>query len=186
MPSREHAKFDNQRVTAGIPGLSPEKRRDITERGLMRAYQVACQQDYRSNEERATAADGAIDDVTDYEQVVGIPLMGVRIIGRLKKLNHNLYFERSNADPGKTGIYILRNDFKGGLEKHFLCGIETDLNPEFSLRVLGEDGAPKAIIGGWRRALMRLIREGYITESGAHALFGPPSRDSENWARFVN
>lgn len=183
---REHARNDNQRITAGIPSLSPEKRRDITEDGLMRAYQRSLQQDYRSNEEKATASDGAIEDVTDYEQVVGIPLVGARVIGRLRKLNSNLYFERSNADPHKTGVYILRNDFKGGQEKHFLCGMETDINPEFSVRVLGDDGKPKGIISGWRRVLMRLIRAGIITESGAHMLFGPPSRDSENWARFTN
>lgn len=187
MPSqREHAQYDNQRVTAGIPGLSPEKRRDITEDGLMRAYQSALQQDYRSNEEKALESDGAIDDVTDYEQVVGIPLVGARIIGRLRKLNNNLYFERSNADPSKTGVYVLQNDFKGGQEKVFLCGMETDINPEFSVRILDAEGKPKGIISGWRRVLMRLIRAGLISESRAHALFGPPSRDSENWARYAN
>lgn len=183
---REHARNDNQRVTSGIPSLSPEKRHDITERQLLRVYQAGCQQEYRSNEEKALAPDGAIEDVTDYQQVVGIPLMGARIMGRLRKLNHNLYFERSNADPGKTGVYILRNDFKGGQEKHFICGMETDLNPEFTVRVVGDDGSPKAIISGWRRMLMRLIRAGIISEPQSHALFGPPSRDSENWARYAN
>lgn len=181
----EHPNDDRGRVTAGLPALSPEKRRDITAYQLRLLYQRACQQEYRSNEEKAKASDGAIDDVTDWEQVVGIPLMGARIIGRLRKLNSNLWFEQSNADGSKTGVYLLKNDFKGGQLKEFICGMETDLNPEFSVRLVDGEGTPKGIIAGWRRLLMRLIQAKLITESKANALFGPPSRQSENWARFV-
>lgn len=181
---QEHAKFDNQRVTAGIPGLSPESRRDITERNLKRIYQNALVAEYQKNDVDAKRADAEID-VTDWDQVVGIPLDSARIIGRLRKLNSNLFFEVSHADHTKTGVYILRNDFKGGQEKHFLCGMETGINPEYSLRVLDDTGKPKAIVGGWRRVLMRLIRAGIIEESRTFRLFGPPSRSSENWARFT-
>lgn len=181
---REHAKWQNARVTAGIPGLSPESRHDITERQLKRVYHDALVAEYRCNESSATADDGEIE-VTDWDQIVGIPLNGVRIIGRLKKLNRNLWFERSNADPNKTGVYILKNDLRGGMEKQFLCGMETEVNPEFSLRVVDDKGKPKAIIAGWRRLLMRLIRGKHISEAAAFAIFGPPSRQSENWARFT-
>lgn len=181
----EHPQNDRGRVTAGLPALTSEKRRDITAYQLRQIYQRACQQEYRSNEEKALARDGAIEDVTDWEQVVGIPLMGARIIGRLKKLNSNLWFEQSHADASKTGVYILKNDFQGGQGKQFLCGMETDLNPEFSVRITDDEGTPKGIIAGWRRLLMRLIRAKLITEPKANAIFGPPSRDSENWARFV-
>jgi hypothetical protein len=175
---------DRSRVTAGLPGLSPGKRRTITEFHLKLAYQRALQTEYRNNETSCTSADGSID-VTDYEQVVGIPLLGARIIGRLKKLNRNLWFEPAKADSSKTGVYILRNDFKGGQEKVFICGMETELNPEFSLRVTDDQGKPKGIISGWRRVLTKLIRAKLIDESAAFHLFGPPSRESENWARFV-
>lgn len=185
MIQREYAPSDREKVSAGIPSLSPQKRRDITDYHLKQVYQRALQSEYTRKEQDATASDGAIDDVTDAEQVVGIPLVGPRIIGRLKKLNHNLWFERSNADQTKTGIYVLRSDLKGGMEKQFICGMETELNPEFSVRVVDNEGKAKGIVSGWRRILMKLIRCGLITESGAFALFGPPSRDSENWARFT-
>jgi hypothetical protein len=181
----EHAVDDRGRATAGLPALSSSKRREITDYQLRQIYQRSLQSEYRGNEETATAPDGAIDDVTDLEQVVGIPLVGPRIITRLKRLNKNLWFERSNADSSKTGIYVLEPSLSGGMEKKFLCGMETELNPEFSVRVVDEAGAAKGIISGWRRILMRLIRARLISEPGAFALFGPPSRDSENWARFT-
>lgn len=177
---------DREKVTAGFPSLSPNKRRDITAYLLKQVYQRSLQAEYQRKEQDAVASDGAIDDVTDAEQVTGIPLVGPRIISRLKKLNKNLWFERSNADQSKTGIYVLRSDLKGGLEKQFICGMETELNPEFSIRVVDDEGKAKGIISGWRRILMKLIRSGLITESGAFALFGPPSRDSENWARTTH
>jgi hypothetical protein len=182
MQHSEHA--GKASVTAGIPGLSPKRRDYITEYEFQQVYQRTCAQSYRSNEEKALASDGAIEDVTDWDQVVGIPLMGLRVISRLRKLNSNLWFEKSNSDSSKTGVYIIKNIMGIPVKQH-ICGMETDLNPEFSVRVVGQDGTPKGIIGGWRRVLMRLIKDKLITESGAFALFGPPSRDSENWARFT-
>lgn len=184
-PAREQYRDDNARVTAGLPSLSPEKRREVTESQLRYAYQKACQNEYKHNEETALAPDGAIDDVSDWGQVVGIALQGWQVCARLKKLNSNLWFERSNASPDQLGIYLLKNDFKGGQAKEFLCGMQAELNPEFSLRVKNDDGTPKGIIPGWRRVLMRLIRKNIITEHGAFAIFGPPSRESENWARYT-
>ena len=184
--AREQYREDNARVTAGLPSLSPEKRREVTERQLTDLYQKACQNEYRRNEEAALAPDGDIADVSDWQQVVGIALEGWKVCARLKKLNHKLWFERSNAAPDQLGVYLLKNDFMGGQHKEFLCGMQAEINPEFSLRVRNEDGSPKGVIPGWRRVLMRLIRKNIITESGAYAMFGPPSRDSESWARFTN
>jgi len=183
-PQLEHYANDRGKVTAGLPSLSPEKRRAITETQLRYLYQKALQRDAAEKEAAALADDGTIE-TTDWEQVVGIPLYGHQIIKRLKKLNSNLWFEVSHAAPDQMGIYLLKNDFKGGQVKEFLCGMQTDLSPEFSLRIKNEDGTAKGIISGWRRLLMRLIRKNIITESGAYAMFGPPSRASENWARFT-
>jgi hypothetical protein len=180
----EHAADDRGRVTAGLPSLSSDKRRDITERQLNHLYQRACQAEYFRNEQDALASDGGIEDVTDWEQVVGMPLSGPRIITRLRRLNPNLYFELSKADASKTGVYLLET-VMGVQERRFLCGMETEINPEFSVRITDEKGLPKGIIAGWRRLLMRLIRGRIITESRANAIFGPPSRDSENWARYT-
>lgn len=184
MIQREYVPDDKGRVTAGLPSLTPQKRHEITDYHLSLVYQRACQQEYFRNEQNATAADGAIDDVTDWEQVVGMPLSGPRIIGRLRKMNPMLWFEQSHVDPTKTGIYLL-NSIPGSPDKQFICGMETEINPEFTVRVLDSQGNAKGIIGGWRRVLMRLIRARLITEARAWALFGPPSRDSENWARMT-
>jgi hypothetical protein len=180
----EHAAGDRERVTAGLPSLSSQKRRDITEQQLKHIYQKACQGEYNRNEANALASDGAIDDVTDWEQTVGIPLVGARIINRLRKLNSNLWFEPSNADHTKTGVYVLKN-VMGVSVKQYICGMETDLNPEFSVRITDDEGRAKGIIGGWRRVLMRLIRDRIISKYAAETMFGPPSRGSENWARFT-
>lgn len=184
MPQLEQARDDKGRATAGVPSLSSEKRREITETQLLRIYQRECAREYAQNEANALADDNGAD-TTSWEQMVGLPLIGARIITRLRRLNSNLWFEASNSDHTKTGVYILKNDFKGGQTKEFICGMETELNPEFSVRVTDEAGKAKGIISGWRRVLMRLIRGGFITEPGAFALFGPPSRDSENWARYT-
>lgn len=182
---REHVKDDRARVTAGIPGLSSEKRRAITDEALLKVYQSSLQAEYRRNEESALAKDGSIANTMDWEQVVGIPLTGARLVTRLKKLNNSLWFEPSKADSSKTGIYIMKNDFKGGLEKEYLVGIETEWNPEFTLRVTDKEGKAKGIVPGWRRALSRLIRAKLVNEPAAFKLFGPPSRESENWARYT-
>lgn len=185
MALREQYRDDNQKVTAGVSSLSPNKRRDFTETEIRMAYQKACQNEYVQNEKDALASDGDIGDVSNWGEVVGVALQGWQVCARLKKLNSNLWFERSNSNPSQLGVYLLKNDFKGGQAREFLCGMEAELNPEFSLRVKNEDGTPKGIIPGWRRVLMRLIRKSIITEPGAYAMFGPPNRDSENWARFT-
>jgi hypothetical protein len=186
MAQREQIREDGQRITAGLPSLTSDKRREITERQLSIAYTRALTGIAREREEAALASDGSIDDVSDWEQIVGIALQGWQVCARLKKLNSNLWFERSNADPNILGIYRLKNDFKGGQAKEYLCGIQAELNSEFALRIKNDDGTPKGIIPGWRNALMRLIRTNVITEAGAFAMFGPPSRESENWARFAS
>src|SRR5712672_936096 len=103
MIRQEHASPHNGKVTAGLPALSPEKRDSITEQGLCEVYQRALQAEYCRNEAAAKAPDGAIDDVTNYEKVVGMPLSGPRVITQLRRLNKSLWFERSKADVTKTG-----------------------------------------------------------------------------------
>lgn len=184
-PTREHHREENAKVTAGIPSLSPEKRREVTEDQLRRIYQKACQNEYRKNEEDALAPDGAIEDTSDWDQVAGITMEGWRVCARLKKLNSKLWFERSINAPDHLGIYVLKNDFQGGQEKEFICGLPAEMAPEFTLKVKNEDGTAKGKIPGWRGAVMKLIRARLITAESAFRVFGPPSRESENWARFT-
>lgn len=179
--AHERLRDDNQRVTAGIPSLSPLKRREVTEAQLRYIYQKACQNEYKHNEQQALAGDGAIEDTSDWDQVAGITMEGWRVCARLKKLNSRLWFERSINAPDHMGIYILRDDGT----KEFICGIPAEMAPEFTLRLKNDDGTAKGKIPGWRSAVMKLIRARLISEVGAFRVFGPPSRDSENWARFT-
>lgn len=181
---RERAKDERGRITAGLPSLSPQKRHEITEHYLHRIYQQSLQAEYRNNEQAALEGDGAIRDTTNMEEVVGIPLTGVRLATRLGKLNRSLWFEQSKNDSSKSAVYLLKNEM-GELKKEFICGYETEWNPEFSLRVVDNEGKAKGIISGWRRVLARLIRARLISEAKAFAVFGPPSRDSENWMKFT-
>lgn len=181
----EHAPETRGKVTAGLPSLSPERRDYITEYQLKQIFQRECETEVRTKENSCVESDGAIADVTNWDEVVGNPLPGTTISIRLKRMNPNLWFETSNCDDSKTGVYILKNDFQGGQVKEFVCGMETYLNPEFSVRIVDDKGAAKGIISGWRRVLMKLISAKLITESKAFTLFGPPSRDSQNWARFT-
>lgn len=185
MAHLERVADDHGKVTAGLPSLFPEKRREITEYHLQRLYQRELQREYRQGEENALASDGSIKDVTDPEQVAGICLPGWVVAMRLtkcaRKNGQNLYFKRLNCRPDLTEVYWL----KPGEDPDKICNMQTDINTEFALRVVDSEGKVKAQIPGWRRTGMRLIRSGIITLSDFHKMFGPPSRDSENWQRFT-
>lgn len=180
---REHAQGTNNRVTAGLPSLSPERRFNVTEKQLHHEYQRALRREVIHNAAIAAHPEDGSRAMDNAEAQMGIPLQGERIIGRLRRLNSNLYFERSIADPSRYGCYLLNPQVEGG--KEYLVGFEAELNPEFTVIVNDEKGEFKKFIPGWRRVLMRLIRARVITEARANAMFGPPNRDSERWALYT-
>ena len=169
------------RVTAGIPGLLPEKRERADEFWAKRDYQHRLFADAEGRKQAAAAPDaGRPTHVKEAQR--GIPLEGWLISSRLRKLNPNLHFEVSNADHTKLGVYI-RQPMQ---DKVFLVGMELETNPEFETRVVDDKGACVRTLRGWRTVLAKLIRAKVITEPGAFKLFGPPSRDSENWATLTS
>ncbi len=178
---RERPKDDRGRVTQGIPSLSSERRYAITERQLKRLYQQALVDEYTANDQAANAPTDGARPMTDRAAQAGIPLQAHQIERRLRKLNPNLWFERSKADPQKTGIYLRKPDG----ELMFIVGMEAEMNPEFTITVNDEQGNFKKMIPGWRRILMRLIRGKFVSETKAYIAFGPPNRDSERWALFT-
>lgn len=180
---RERAQGTRKRVTAGLPSLSPERRFSLTEQQLHSEYQRTLRREVVHNDEVAAHPVDGERKMDDPAAQMGIPLQGERLIGRLKKLNPNLYFERSISDSTRYGCYLLRPDIEGG--KEYLVGFEAELNPEFTIIVNDDQGKFKKFIPGWRRVLMRLIRAKIITEAAAFAVFGPPNRDSERWATLV-
>lgn len=180
---REHAKRENERITAGLPSLTPAKRFYLTEQALHRIYQQNLLLEAQKNESYAADPGDGRRTMADWSAQVGIPLQGERIIGRLRRLNSCLYFERSKSDPTKYGVYITTGLTENGLQ--FLCGFEADVNPEFTVIVQDEKGQFKKFIPGWRRVLMRLIRAKIISKDAADRVFGPPNRESQRWAELT-
>lgn len=169
-------------MTAGIPGLLPFQRDEADKFWMKRDYQHGLQADRESRKQQAVKQDNG-RDVTDKEQQQGIPLKGWLIAARLFKMNRNLYFELSKADPSILGIYHLDPSADEG--RRHICGMAVEDNPEFEVAVTDATGECVRTIRGWRTVLSKLVRGRFITEAKTFSMFGPPSRDSENWARAI-
>lgn len=167
------------KVTAGIPGLSPEKRGRADYFWQKRdRLQTLCA-DVEGRRRAAASPDG--DRPTHLKEAQkGIELHSTVIIQRLLKLNPSLIFERSLADKSKTGIYHIAEG-----EKRFIVGMESEMNPEFETKPLDSKGECKTTLRGWRTVLARLIRNRFITPTGTAAMFGSPSKSSKNWQVFT-
>lgn len=141
---------------------------------------------------------------TDMQAQVGRMMHGEEVRHRLLKLNQFLKFFPGNADPTRVGIYIIDSSANGddpdpkyrGLR--YVCGMEKDFCPEFSVRVTREEkfwnedkGAEDTRqvfageIRGWRTVLARLIRQRLITYPAAVTEFGTTTI-SKNWSMLVN
>lgn len=171
----------NERVTAGIPSLSPQKRGTIDHGIASRARQNSLQAE-REGKKLAAAAKDAGRDTTNKKQQEGIQLHGFVISERLKKLNHSLWFETAKADNTRIGVYYFDPTKQ---QRFYIGGFFRELNPEFETAILDKDGECKRTIPGWRTLLRRLISKGFISEPRAYVVFGPPSRQSERWFRAI-
>lgn len=125
--------------------------------------------------------DGDIDMTSAVAQAGRQLARGV-IEQRLRQLNPNLYFERSKADPSKNGIY------RNGV---FLCGMEWERSPEFTVNFTGEDDRGKQELlhqaRGWRAVLDLLIRKNVIEPERTKVLFEiSRGRESANWNALHN
>jgi hypothetical protein len=155
-----------------------------------------------------TVKEDADWDTTNLLAQMGRPLTSVDVQGRLKKICPALYFERSLRSPENTGIYIDKDvrTPAGAWEKQktFLCGMESGIMPEFSVRhktkkqvanpeLFGKDTPTREIdwlnvdtfaaeTRGWRTVLVRLLHLGVIVRADVEKYFGwVPSRDSQKW-----
>lgn len=168
------AKEDKGRVTAGLPGLSPETRVVTGYRERQRFKNQQNIADAQAKRNNALGPDGNRDrtkERPDYQ------LSPAQLMKRLIKLNPNLYFERSLAAPKNMGVYLLDPAIEGG--KRFIVGMQADdAMPEYS--VLNKDGAYEEK-RGWRTVLYRLIKERLVTPTQAEVMFGL-NTESRNWA----
>lgn len=166
-------------------------------------------EDMRSNS--VTVESDAGRDVTVPEAQFGRAMSAETVISKLKRMNTRLYFERSNADPTKYGVYL--TDPEGRTHTNpqgevmnlvHVCGMEAGINPEFSILHKATKKMPNPdLIGnqkptrevdwvevetvtgetrGWRTVLVRLLHNGFITEGDVEKHFGwNPSRPSAKW-----
>jgi hypothetical protein len=168
--------------------------------------QNALVQDILSNT-ISVADDGSVD-TSKLEAQLGHPLASLEVQRRLKLCCPALIFEVSPHDKTKTGIYVERDERNPAgcwvKRKVFLCGMETGINPEFSVihktlkkvanpDLFGKDKPMREVdwkmvptfdseTRGWRTVLVRLLHLGIIKESEVDLYFGwTPSRESANW-----
>ena len=184
-----------ERVTAGLPSLTPAKRERITRRGASREQSDRLLEGEYRNLASTTAPDAGYD-TGDPLQQVGRPLERAELQRRLLRCNRNLHFEISLQDPTKSGIYLLKPD-----GKQFICGFESGVSPEFSVRHFEKERVPdpqspgewrfvrKFVreTRGWRTVLLRLLRMRVVTLPAIEANFAPQQgRQSYNWHELIN
>ena len=176
------------RMTAGLPGLLPDKRRRLDTVMRTRDTDGRNLQEQYLRDFETTAPDNG-RSTTSLEQQLGRPLTSRQVIDRLKRMNPRLHFEPSLSDSTKMGIYL---PVEGS--KRFICGMERGYMPEFSVRHAEEveipspdlDGTKKKVnrivreTRGWRTVLARLIRAGLVRIPDCERNFNF-SHDSANW-----
>jgi hypothetical protein len=163
-------------TTAGIPGLSPLQRLIWDYRGAQRMKTQSLAKDASDKKEAAIAPDGD-RPTTSPEAQLGRVMHSRDIIARLRKLNPNFIFERSNAMPSVMGIYHVVDG-----EKRHIMGFEFGYSPEFTINHTNEEGEIEKQTRGWRMVVGRLIRARMITKTAAENAFNIlPGPDSRNW-----
>ena len=135
---------------------------------------------------------------TDATAQLGRPLTRRVLTERLSKLNQNLVFEQSRANPDIGAVYFrdgtsnlddLDHNCRG---RRHIVGMEwTGLSPEFTTRRIELDqwGKPqmKGQIRGWRTILARLIKERLVSVPAAERVFSiARGRDSQRWFEEIH
>src|SRR3954468_8187344 len=120
---------------------APIKQRDLIE--FSRHQSATDEAAHEARESAPLAPDAAGMDVTDPEQRMGRPMSAWMFQQRLQKIRPFLVFERSNADPTITGVYIEAASYDPALYKGRLihvCGMDSGMVdghprmiPEFSI-----------------------------------------------------
>lgn len=178
------ASLERDRQVAAVRSrLAPDARYEF-ERGQYHAeHQSRLVSDFDQKQSWALATDNGRDR-TEQDAGIGMPLHSSVLIRRLTSLNPSLWFERSNYDAAKIGIYLLVPISMTYLEgKRFLFGFHDGIMPEFVLlRKPDELGHTGILRQGWRTILARLIRERLIGIGETDIIFGQPSCQSAYWA----
>ncbi len=173
---------------------NPILARDLVEK--TRDFDDAAARDNAKREADTMTPDKAGMDITDAEQRVGRSMSAWTFQQKLQKIREFLVFERSNADPSITGVYIQSNVYDPNLYKGrlvFICGMGSGVMPEFSIIETEEYEVPtangpvierrmKCEVRGWRSVLAALLKarilSAYDIEKNFHVSLG---KDSQRW-----
>lgn len=134
---------------------------------------------------------------TDATAQLGRPLTRRVLIERLSKLNPNLVFEQSRANPAIGAVYFrdgvsnmedLDHNCRG---RRHIVGMEWGISPEFTTRKIENDqfGKPqmKGQVRGWRTVLARLIKERLISIPDCERVFSiARGRESQRWFEEIH
>lgn len=166
--SRAHLVLDSERKANHVFRQTIERAADKRLDG---------ERQYIANQQKAVAADNG-RPVTCLEAVLGKAMNHREIMQRVKLMNPSLRFELS-AVTKRFGIY--------SGEAYLGTSIEQGISPEFTPVLTNEDGgvATGGVRPGYRNALAKLIRSGFITEAQCITHFGHPTHSSERWMRAL-
>ena len=183
------------RVTAGLPALTAVYRHAREAFLKQRSVDTERLREKIAREEATVKPDGGVS-VANPEAQLGRSMTAAEFKRLLLSINRNFRFEVSHADATKTGIYIVEN--RGGKPvKRFICGMQSNHMPEFSIiaeetKRIPDPDVPghwqevpafqRESARGWRTVLARLIHEKLVTTAQAERLFKVNlGRSSEKW-----
>jgi hypothetical protein len=196
MLTKDQKKILEHQRAARREAAEDKRRRDLIE-------------DMRSN--TVTVESDAGRDVSIPEAQFGRAMPAEAVISKLKRCNSRLYFERAKSDPTKMGVYLMDptgrvyvNPQGEVLTLIHICGMESGINPEFSILHKTKKKIPnpeliwnktptrevdwievETVAGetrGWRTILIRLLHSGLITAADVDKHFGwTPTYQSEKW-----
>lgn len=139
-----------------------------------------------AREAAAKAGDG--DRPMDcLDAALGRGLYHYEIIRRLKLMTTRLYFEISPA-TGRIGLYAHQEGCKGTPKaknvRYLGMTLAQGMNPEFTPKLVDDNGNLLRIASGYRTVLARLIKERLVTEAAVTQQFG--TVNSANWQKAVS
>ena len=126
-------------------------------------------------------------------------------VAKVRKINPNLFYERSIAVPTQGGLYLDDRTIDPltltRVGKRMVCSFLHTKISEFDLRVMKDSKVPDPDvplhwqnipdldqhIPGWRSCLFRLFQDGLIDLEKAKTVFKlNAGRSSQNWQNAVN
>lgn len=119
------------------------------------------------------------DDYDDEKARIGTPMHSDTFISTLRDAGVRCWYT-AHPHPDKLVLLVAHRN----KEREVACWVQAGYMQELSVMNFDEFGAPLAEKRrGWRTPLLQLILKGFITETKANKVFGPP-RETRAYARY--